>query len=909
MANYGGGAGNDTLTGGNKSDVITGAGGNDVLSGMGGNDTIYGGDGNDTLDGGIGNDSLLGEAGDDTFKLTDSFGRDTIVGGETSEVHGDTVDASSLSAAVTVNLTGSEAGSLSDGTSTASFSQIENFVLTGQSDSFNAANATLAVNVDGGAGNDTLVGSTAADTLMGGTGDDSIASGAGNDLVYGGDGNDRISTGGGINTVYGGAGNDVISAGNDTLASHGSALYGDAGADTISGANTNDTIDGGSGADSLMGNGGNDVIYGGQGAAIGTTYITNGTFSAGGAGWSGTDLETNYTEGAYLGNGSTNNVAEMDGNSGATTVMQQSFVVEGAQTAQLTLRSVVRTQATVGVDGFKAEIVDSSGNVISSTTILPTSNTTWANYTVNFTFPAAGTYSLRLTEVGNDDSLGAIVDDIQITSTSVGADVSADTLYGGDGDDTLYGMGGHDVLSGDAGNDLLYGGDGNDTVSGGDGNDTLYGDASNDSLSGNAGNDQIYGGTGDDTLSGGSGDDTLSGDAGNDLAYGGDGNDVLSGGDGNDTLYGDAGDDTLGGDAGNDALYGGAGADSLDGGTGNDLLDGGSEADTLIGGSGDDTLYGGDGNDALYGGDGNDVLYGGNGTNILSGGAGDDTIHGNANDEYFAAEAGNDVLYGGDGNDTFQGGIGDTVDGGAGFHDTLDLSAWGWAHTNVLYDANPQNGTVQFLDAGGHVVGSMAFSNIEKVIPCFTLGTLIATARGPVPVEDLRPGDLVETLDHGAQPLRWIGRREVSLADLIVQPSLRPIRIGAGALGQGLPCRALMVSAQHRMLIEAGRAEMLFGEAQVLVAARHLTGLADVAQVFPAGVTYLHLLFDAHEIVAAEGAWSESFQPASRTLADMDADQRAEIDALFPDLSRQVEGFAAARPTLKAHEVRVLLTA
>ncbi|WHP69702.1 hypothetical protein [Phaeobacter inhibens] len=55
--------------------------------------------------------------------------------------------------------------------------------------------------------------------------------------------------------------------------------------------------------------------------------IINGTFDSGSANWGGTDLETSYTENAYLGNGSSNRVAEMDGQSGQTTVMEQSFTV------------------------------------------------------------------------------------------------------------------------------------------------------------------------------------------------------------------------------------------------------------------------------------------------------------------------------------------------------------------------------------------------------------------------------------------------------------------------------------------------------------------------------------------------------------------------------------------------------
>ena len=107
--------------------------------------------------------------------------------------------------------------------------------------------------------------------------------------------------------------------------------------------------------------------------------------------------------------------------------------------------------------------------------------------------------------------------------------------------------------------------------------------------------------------------------------------------------------------------------------------------------------------------------------------------------------------------------------------------------------------------------------------------------------------------------------------------------------------------------MEGARAEMFFGEAEVLVAATHLTALQGVDQVLTAGISYIHLLFDRHEIICADGAWTESFQPADRSLTSMEEDHRAEIEALFPELALRDTAYPAARPTLKAHEARVLL--
>jgi hypothetical protein len=168
---------------------------------------------------------------------------------------------------------------------------------------------------------------------------------------------------------------------------------------------------------------------------------------------------------------------------------------------------------------------------------------------------------------------------------------------------------------------------------------------------------------------------------------------------------------------------------------------------------------------------------------------------------------------------------------------------------------------------------------------------------------------MILTRDNGFQPLIWAGQRHLSASDLVVQPRLCPVRIGAGALGHGLPVRDMMVSPQHRMLVDGPRAEMLFGESEVLVAATHLTGLPGIEGLGPQGITYVHIMFDGHEIVCADGAWSESFQPAQRMMDGMGREQIEELLALFPELAVNEVAFPSARQTLKAHEAKVLLGA
>jgi Hint domain len=146
-----------------------------------------------------------------------------------------------------------------------------------------------------------------------------------------------------------------------------------------------------------------------------TNIIVNGSFDAGSTGWSGTDLETSYNEGAYLGNGSANRVAEIDGFANQITVMEQSFTVSSGFATNLTFRTALRTASlgNAGTEGFVVSIRDGAGNVISSQTVLPTTSS-WDSITLPVTFPTAGTYTVSFSEIGPNDSLGAIVDDVAL---------------------------------------------------------------------------------------------------------------------------------------------------------------------------------------------------------------------------------------------------------------------------------------------------------------------------------------------------------------------------------------------------------------------------------------------------------------------------------------------------------------
>jgi hypothetical protein len=395
--------------------------------------------------------------------------------------------------------------------------------------------------------------------------------------------------------------------------------------------------------------------------------------------------------------------------------------------------------------------------------------------------------------------------------------------------------------------------------------------------------DTIIGGAGNDTLNGDSGDDLIDGGDDDDLIGGGIGGDTIIGGDGNDVIFGEETIDLITGDLAerpddfDDALALEPGDDSIDGGAGSD------------------TIYGEEGNDTIIGGEGADEITGGLGTDVLFGG--DDE------DEFFvdrASEGIGDEIFGGDGGDV----------------DQDELSLFGeqgidWRLTDLETDSdgNGLDGTVEFLDSSGDapfVIGTMTFENIEIV--CFTPGTKILTPMGEVSVEDLQEGDLVVTRDNGLQPIRWSGSRRLNAAELAARPQLRPILIRQGALGPNQPERDMMVSPNHRMLLVSEQAELLFEEREVLVAAKHLTHLDGVEKVKVEDVTYIHIMCDQHEVVLADGAWSESFQPGDYSMNGIEKAQREEIYALFPELREQegLDAYSAARISLKRHEAQLL---
>ncbi|MFT4012082.1 MAG: Hint domain-containing protein [Paracoccus sp. (in: a-proteobacteria)] len=658
-----------------------------------------------------------------------------------------------------------------------------------------------------------------------------------------------------MSTVPGGSGAEYYEGTSDA-----DSIFGGGGDDTLLGLAGNDTIDGGEGSDSIDGGegadyliwegssdgGDSDVVIGGDGhvPVYDGQNVTEVTGSE------------NYTFDPYNHNGGDTLALNLDSDSAVT----------------LTYSSTEAGTAT-----------DANGN------------------TVEF----SGIERIILGDGDNTvDASGAEIIYQDGADHYVGI-----RLYSGAGDDTITGSDGTDYIDSGDGDDIVYGGDGNDVIETGGGDDYAYGEDGDDGFRwGDGSNDTDIG---NDYYDGGSGSNTL-----NAWQYSTDGSGVHV------VLDSDSSGDI-------DALGNAEGHlrfenfSNLRTGVGNDIIDG---RDSNVDGY---RVYADSGNDLIYGSGGDDTIEGGEGADTIIGGQGNDFI--SMNGDIFASTSLPDssvdtlVLEDDFGSDTVRGfSFGEELDssGNTTPADVLDVSGL----TNS--DGDPvQVGDVVVradVDQYGNSFAVIVFPNGEELwmqgvdpdsltpsrlhsmgIPCFCRGTLIHTEHGDIAVEELRVGDLVETRDHGLQAVRWIGSRALDRIDLAFMPRLRPIRISAGALGNALPRRDLLVSPQHRVLVRSAIAQRMFGADEVLVAARQLLDLDGIDELAVEAVEYFHILFEQHEIVFSEGAETESLYTGDEAIKALGEAARDEIFTLFPQL-RQAPA-QPARPFVPGAKARQMV--
>ncbi|MDI3336249.1 Hint domain-containing protein [Defluviimonas aestuarii] len=962
---YGGSTTSQTGTG---NDVISGGSGNDVIFAGDGNDTLQGGAGADTLYGGSGTDTVSYSGSGSAVNV--NLSTNTAVGGNATGDVLNSIEGV-IGSGFDDTLTGSAGPNYIDGGAGAdsiSAGDGNDTVLGGNgNDTINAGAGNDSVS--GESGNDSILGGTGNDTIDGGSGTDTIHGGDGADSILGGDGNDTIYGGAQTATatqehlswIGQGAGGTNLAGGftQDTGRMHVTASFVNDGSNTaIQTSGTTQYVGGGEPFSTtsglyLTGTGGPNVTasltFDAESGSGLTSSVSNVSFRINDIdmqGWQDIITVTAYD---INGNPITVNIT-MTGNdslSGNTITAAYSddtaSSVNGSALISIPgpVHSIQISYSNGGTAGQALWVTDVHYTTVPVSNASDTGDTIDGGTGADLIYGQTGDDTINLTGTfGNDTIVGGETGETSgdlINSSTVTQDTTL-TFSGNETGTLTDGV----STAGFSEIERFQLGSGDDVV-----NATATTVGVN--VDGGAGGDTMTGGSSADSLTGGSGADSLSGGAGKDTLIGGDGNDTLTGGAGNDSLSG--GDDQdvfiLGDGFGNDTIDGGSGGadwDRIDLGpatTGVTVTATGNESGTISAGS-DTTTY--SDIEELHLGSGDDIFDGTADTDgaIVEGAAGDDTLIGGSGDDQFSGGAGADSITGGAGDDTIDLGLND------GVADTVDLDDGSGSDVITNFVAPTDNGDGTYTgydqfdvsdltDAGGDPVNAwdvtvsdtngdgtgdaiLTFPNGESVtlvgvtpsqvdsaaklnamgIPCFTRGAMIETPRGEIAVEDLQVGDTVWTRDSGAQTIRWIGSKRIAA----IGP-LAPVLIPEGVLGN---TRDIKVSPQHRMLIGGWKAELYYGEPEVLVASKHLVD-GSVIRFVPGGeVEYFHILFDRHEIVVADGAPSESFHPGDQGLSVLDQEARREVLTLFPEL--ETKGLAsygpAARRSLKAHEAVLL---
>jgi hypothetical protein len=219
----------------------------------------------------------------------------------------------------------------------------------------------------------------------------------------------------------------------------------------------------------------------------------------------------------------------------------------------------------------------------------------------------------------------------------------------------------------------------------------------------------------------------------------------------------------------------------------------------------------------------------------------------------------------------------------------------------------PPATALQMAGFGGGAI-PLTGENFEPPPFCVAHGTRIETPHGPCPVESLGAGDIVVTEDGRAVPIAWIGASRYECDRAAREDRLRPVCLRAHAFGPGLPDRDLVMSPQHRVVVEGPTCELLFGMDRAFVCARHLPDHLASRPDPEDDVIYFHILLEDHEIILANGLPCESLQPARRMVEAMSETAQASLMAVLDVLGLDA---MLARPdalsTLNHREARVLL--
>ena len=213
-----------------------------------------------------------------------------------------------------------------------------------------------------------------------------------------------------------------------------------------------------------------------------------------------------------------------------------------------------------------------------------------------------------------------------------------------------------------------------------------------------------------------------------------------------------------------------------------------------------------------------------------------------------------DSAIGGSGNNTFYvNADADTINGGSGGTNTVVFSS-----NLAAFSLKKSSGEVTVTNLTTSVTDQL--QNVAKIqfsdqsiltanLACYAAGTRIATAAGDVAVEALRAGDAVLLAREAATAdVIWVGRRRLRASAQPRPEQVWPIRIHAGALGDGVPRHDLRVSPEHAMWVDGA-----------LMPARCLMNGTSIVQEQVEEITYYHIELPRHDLLLAEGAPAESW--------------------------------------------------
>jgi hypothetical protein len=169
---------------------------------------------------------------------------------------------------------------------------------------------------------------------------------------------------------------------------------------------------------------------------------------------------------------------------------------------------------------------------------------------------------------------------------------------------------------------------------------------------------------------------------------------------------------------------------------------------------------------------------------------------------------------------------------------------------------------------------STGINGYVATIPCFASGTRIATPRGNVAVEHLRPGKLVLTGTGHAVPIKWLGHRTVSCQRHPDPASVWPVRVSAGAFDDRAPIRDLWLSPDHAVYADG-----------ILIPIKHLINGSTIVQVSRDEITYWHVELVRHDIILAEALPVESYLETGGRPAFVNG---GSVVTLHPDFTSRV---------------------